>query len=153
MKILLGGVPFGCDNIGDEAILASVIGLVRGIRPDAELVVSTGDRAGTERKFGLKTVPLYGFAPAEPAERLREALDGVDFYIWAGATKSGTATPHGGYPRIVHITVSSGFSPGLTPFTTMEALVLRRGMKSWSTNQPSGNNSESFFKSMPSKAL
>ena len=86
MKILLGGVPFGCDNIGDEAILASVIGVVRGICPDAELIVSTGDRAGTERKFGLKTVPLYGFDPAMPAERLRESLDGVDFYIWAGAT-------------------------------------------------------------------
>ncbi len=86
MKILLGGVPFGCDNIGDEAILASVIGLVRGICPDAELVVSTGDRAGTERKFGVKTVPLYGFDPAVPAERLSEALDGVDYYIWAGAT-------------------------------------------------------------------
>ena len=86
MKILLGGVPFGCDNIGDEAILASVIGLVRGICLDAELVVSTGDRAGTERKFGLKTVPLYGFDPAVPAERLGEALEGVDFYIWAGAT-------------------------------------------------------------------
>lgn len=86
MKILLGGVPFGCDNIGDEAILASVIGVVRGICPDAELVVSTGDRAGTERKFGVKTVPLYGFDPAVPAERLREALDGVDVYIWAGAT-------------------------------------------------------------------
>ena len=86
MKILLGGVPFGCDNIGDEAILASVIGLVRGICPDAELIVSTGDRAGTEHKFGLKTVPLYGFDPAVPAERLGDALDGVDFYIWAGAT-------------------------------------------------------------------
>ena len=86
MKILLGGVPFGCDNIGDEAILASVIGLVRGICPDAELIVSTGDRAGTERKFGLKTVPLYGFDPAVPAERLGDALDGLDFYIWAGAT-------------------------------------------------------------------
>ena len=86
MKILLGGVPFGCDNIGDEAILASVIGLVRGICPDAELVVSTGDRTGTERKFGVETVPLYGFDPAVPAERLGEALDGVDFYIWAGAT-------------------------------------------------------------------
>ncbi|MBP5585485.1 MAG: polysaccharide pyruvyl transferase family protein [Lentisphaeria bacterium] len=86
MKILLGGVPFGCDNIGDEAILASVIGLVRGICPDAELVVSTGDRAGTERKFGLKTVPLYGFDPATPADRLAESLDGVDFFIWAGAT-------------------------------------------------------------------
>ena len=86
MKILLGGVPFGCDNIGDEAILASVIGLVRSICPDAELIVSTGDRAGTERKFGLKTVPLYGFDPSVPAERLADALDGVDFYIWAGAT-------------------------------------------------------------------
>jgi len=86
MKILLGGVPFGCDNIGDEAILASVIGLVRGIRPDAELIVSTGDRAGTERKFGLRTVPLYGFDPAMPAAKLGEALDGVDFYVWAGAT-------------------------------------------------------------------
>lgn len=85
-RIFLGGVPFGCDNIGDEAILASVIGLVRGICPDAELIVSTGDRAGTERKFGVKTVPLYGFDPAVPAERLGEALDGVDFYIWAGAT-------------------------------------------------------------------
>lgn len=86
MKILLGGVPFGCDNIGDEAILASVIGLVRDICPDAELIVSTGDQTGTERKFGLKTVPLYGFDPAVPADRLGEALDGVDFYIWAGAT-------------------------------------------------------------------
>ena len=86
MKILLGGVPFGCDNIGDEAILASVIGLVREICPDADLLVSTGDRAGTERKFGLKTVPLYGFDPALPAERLSDALDGVDFFMWAGAT-------------------------------------------------------------------
>ena len=86
MRILLGGVPFVCDTIGDEAILASVVGRVRGICPDAELVVSTGDRAGTERKFGLKTVPLYGFDSSVPAERLREALDGVDYYIWAGAT-------------------------------------------------------------------
>ncbi len=86
MKILLGGVPFGCDNIGDEAILASVIGLLREIYPDAELIVSTGDRTGTERKFGVKTVPLYGFDPAAPAARLTEALDGINFYIWAGAT-------------------------------------------------------------------
>lgn len=86
MRILLGGVPFGCDNIGDEAILASVIGLLHRICPEAELVVSTGDRAGTERKFGLRTVPLYGFDPAVPAEGLGDALDGVDFYIWAGAT-------------------------------------------------------------------
>jgi len=86
MKILLGGVPFGCDNIGDEAILASVIGVFRRICPSAELVVCTGDREGTERKFGLKTAPLYGFDPAFPAERIAESLSGVDFYVWSGAT-------------------------------------------------------------------
>ena len=86
MKILLGGVPFGCDNIGDEAILASVIGVFRRICPSAELVVCTGDREGTERKFGLKTAPLYGFDRALPASRLEESLSGVDFYVWAGAT-------------------------------------------------------------------
>ena len=86
MKILLGGVPFGCDNIGDEAILASVIGVFRRICPSAELVVCTGDREGTERKFGLKTAPLYGFDRAIPASRLAESLSGVDFYVWAGAT-------------------------------------------------------------------
>ncbi len=26
MRFFLGGVPFGCDNIGDEAISASVVG-------------------------------------------------------------------------------------------------------------------------------
>ena len=86
MKILLGGVPFGCDNIGDEAILASVIGVFRRLCPSAELVVCTGDREGTERKFGLKTAPLYGFDRALPAERIAESLSGVDFYVWAGAT-------------------------------------------------------------------
>ena len=86
MKILLGGVPFGCDNIGDEAILASVIGVFRRICPSAELVVCTGDREGTERKFGLKTAPLYGFDRTLPASHLAESLAGVDFYVWAGAT-------------------------------------------------------------------
>ena len=86
MKILLGGVPFGCDNIGDEAILASVIGVFRKVCPSAELMVCTGDPEGTERKFGLKAAPLYGFDPAMPATRLVESLSGVDFYVWAGAT-------------------------------------------------------------------
>jgi len=28
MKILLGGIPLGCDNIGDEAIIAGVVGML-----------------------------------------------------------------------------------------------------------------------------
>ena len=49
MKILLGGVPLGCDNIGDEAIIASVVTLLRKIVPDAELTVCTRDRENTAR--------------------------------------------------------------------------------------------------------
>ena len=37
--------------------------------------------------------------------------------------------PVGGYPSIVHIVVSSAFSPGFTPCTTMEQEVLLRGNK------------------------
>ena len=35
MKLLLGGVPLGCDNIGDEAIIACVVKLIRSLVNDA----------------------------------------------------------------------------------------------------------------------
>ncbi len=86
MKILLGGIPLGCDNIGDEAILACVIAIFRRLFPEAELSVSTGDIPGVERKFRVRGVPLYGFDPACPAGEFGEAVRGFDFYVWAGAT-------------------------------------------------------------------
>lgn len=33
LKILLGGIPLGCDNIGDEAILGCFTSLVRRLAP------------------------------------------------------------------------------------------------------------------------
>lgn len=36
LKILLGGIPLGCDNIGDEAILGCFTSLVRRLAPRAE---------------------------------------------------------------------------------------------------------------------
>ncbi len=86
MKILLGGVPFGCNNIGDEAILACVIAIFRRVKPEAELIVATGDRPGTEKKFQVATVPLYGFDRTLPVDGFKQALNGVDVYVWAGAT-------------------------------------------------------------------
>ena len=41
MKILLGGIPLGCDNIGDEAILACVVKMLRESLPGVELAVAT----------------------------------------------------------------------------------------------------------------
>ncbi len=86
MKILLGGIPLGCENIGDEAILACVIGIFRRCAPEAELAVCTRDREGTERKFGVKTFPAYGFDPALTIDGFDEIVKDFDWFVWAGAT-------------------------------------------------------------------
>jgi len=59
----MGGVPYGRNNVGDEAILECVVGLIREIYQDGRIVVSTDDQEGTARRLGVDTVPLFGFAP------------------------------------------------------------------------------------------
>lgn len=86
-KILLAGVPFGRDNVGDEAILECIASIVTTVCPDAEIWVSTDDREATEKKLRVKTVPLFGFYPPgfSRAEMIA-AIDAVDVFVWAGAT-------------------------------------------------------------------
>ena len=86
MKILLGGVPLGCDNIGDEAIIACVVKLLRGLLPDAELTVCTRDREGTAARLGVGTAPLYGFGAAPDWRGFGVEVRGYDVYMWFGAT-------------------------------------------------------------------
>ena len=43
MRILLGGIPLGCDNIGDEAIVACVVRLLKESIPGVKLTVATAD--------------------------------------------------------------------------------------------------------------
>jgi len=85
-KILLCAVPFGCDNIGDEAILACAVGIFRRLFPEAELTVSTFDGPGTEKLLGVRTIPLYGFKPVPGAPPLARAVAGYDLLVWCGAT-------------------------------------------------------------------
>ena len=61
MRILLGGIPLGCDNIGDEAIIACVVKMLKESLPDAELTVATAD-PNTAERLGVGTVPPFGFA-------------------------------------------------------------------------------------------
>lgn len=84
MKILLGGIPLGCDNIGDEAILAGVVGMMRELVPGVELAVATADPA-TAGLLGVEVVPPYGFEGV-PAGGMREAARRFDAYVWCGAT-------------------------------------------------------------------
>jgi len=86
-RILVGGVPFGRGNVGDEAIVECVVNIVREICPDAEIYVSTDNQAATGKKLNVKTYPLFGFDPPgfNPAE-MRQAISESDAFIWPGAT-------------------------------------------------------------------
>ena len=84
MKILLGGIPLGCDNIGDEAIVACVVKMLKSSLPSAEIAVATAD-PGTAERLGTKTVPPFGFAGAPVGDFARE-VENHDVFIWCGAT-------------------------------------------------------------------
>ena len=84
MKILLGGIPLGCDNIGDEAIIACVVKMLKASLPDVELTVATADPA-TAARLGVAVVPPYGFAGCG-LEGFAETVRRQDAYIWCGAT-------------------------------------------------------------------
>ena len=84
MKILLGGIPLGCDNIGDEAIIAGVVKMLKESLPGVELTVATDDPA-TAALLGVNVVPVFGFRDVGFlgfAEEVRRH----DAYIWCGAT-------------------------------------------------------------------
>ena len=86
MKILLGGVPLGCDNVGDEAIITCVVQLLREIVPEAELTVSTREEEKTARLLNVRTVPLCGFPPEPAWEGFAAEVRRHDVYLWFGAT-------------------------------------------------------------------
>ena len=84
MKILLGGIPLGCDNIGDEAIIASVVRMLKDSIPGVELTVATADEA-TAGLLGVKVVPPFGFAGC-PLDGFADEVRRHDAYVWCGAT-------------------------------------------------------------------
>jgi polysaccharide pyruvyl transferase WcaK-like protein len=86
VKILLGGVPFGRNNVGDEAILECIVAIVRKLAPDADITVSTDDQEATAEKLAVKTVQLFGFAPPYSRELMRQTIVEQDLFVWAGAT-------------------------------------------------------------------
>ena len=84
MRVLLGGIPLGCDNIGDEAIIAGVVKMLKESVPGVELTVATNDPA-TAQLLGVEVVPPFGFA-GTPLDGFAAAVRGRDAYIWCGAT-------------------------------------------------------------------
>lgn len=86
LKILLGGIPLGCDNIGDEAILGCVVGILRRAAPGASVTVCTAERKETAALLGIETAPLYGFKREHSLSAFGRFVRNFDWYIWCGAT-------------------------------------------------------------------
>lgn len=84
MKILLGGIPLGCDNIGDEAIVDSVQKMLKDAIDGVEITVATADPT-TAQRLGVNVVPGFGFA-GRSLDGFAEAVRGHDAYVWCGAT-------------------------------------------------------------------
>jgi len=79
-KVLIGGPMYGCKNIGDEAILSSIIKMLRKIDIPLEITVLTQDLNNTAKKYGVKTYPLFG------RRNYLTAIWKTDFFICGGAT-------------------------------------------------------------------
>lgn len=86
LKILLGGIPLGCHNIGDEAILGCVVGILRRLVPEASITVCTAAQKDTAAILGVGTAPLYGFKREHPLSAFGRFVREFDWYIWCGAT-------------------------------------------------------------------
>ncbi len=84
MKVLLGGIPLGCDNIGDEAIIACVVKMLRRSIDGVRLTVATADPATAER-LGVEVVPPFGFA-GRSLDGFADVARRHDAYVWCGAT-------------------------------------------------------------------
>jgi len=87
MRILIGTVPYGRDNVGDEAILATVVASIREYFPDADITASTDDGEATAKKLKIKTLPLFCHnVPGATYSQMVDAVNSCDVYIWGGAT-------------------------------------------------------------------
>ncbi len=86
LRILLAGVPFGCDNVGDEAILECAVNLFREAAPGCEITVATNDGPATAAKLGVAHAPLIGFEEGENFVHAKAVISGCDVFVWCGAT-------------------------------------------------------------------
>ena len=82
VRILLAGVPFGCDNIGDEAILDGVVSLLRTRLPTATITAST--RSADPRTADAVVRCSDDLDP--DCGTALEILRSHDWVVWAGAT-------------------------------------------------------------------
>lgn len=86
MRILLAGVPFGCDNVGDEAILECAVEIFREVCPGSSITASTRDPEATAARLGIETCGLLGFFGDVTPAQTHSIIAAHDCFVWCGAT-------------------------------------------------------------------
>ena len=85
MRIVLSGY-FGFDNVGDEAILFSIIRALRKLEPTVELTVLSNNPAETAATYGVDSINRWNFG------EIRSALKKADGLISGGGSLMQDAT-------------------------------------------------------------
>lgn len=80
-------MPFGCNNVGDEAILECAVKTFMEAAPSARITVSTRDREATERRLNnVATCSLLAFDKDVDSSDLEATIAQHDVIVWCGAT-------------------------------------------------------------------
>ncbi len=87
VRVLCAGVPFGANNVGDEAIIAGIVRMIRRGVPRAKITVATGDPETTKRALNVETCPPFGFVGvAASGPEVDQVISEHDVLLWSGAT-------------------------------------------------------------------
>ena len=86
MKILLGGVPFGNGNIGDEALLNCAVKIFQRNFPEAELTAASAHADFSAESGNIAYCPAFGFDPAYKLRDFKRFARNFDMFVWAGGT-------------------------------------------------------------------
>ncbi len=88
LNVLVGGVPYGTQNIGDEAILSGVVSGIRRLRDDLEFSVITASPEETAEKLGVRGINFSFDSLGQPewTDEIFDAFKRADLYVHGGAT-------------------------------------------------------------------
>jgi polysaccharide pyruvyl transferase CsaB len=91
LRILVSGF-YGYNNLGDEAILESIVQQVRQFAPEAELVALSGSPLQTAARLGIRAVHRMAFGA------IAQELRGADLFISGGGSLLQDVTGLGSVP-------------------------------------------------------
>lgn len=102
MRVVLSGY-FGFDNVGDEAILFSIIRALRKLEPAIEITVLSNNPAETAATYGVDTVNRWNIAEVRAALRSADGLISGGGSLMQDATSGKTIPYYAGVIKLAQI--------------------------------------------------